>query len=86
MLSHDLTALARSALLSLEAQTVEDLRKCLHRVAERIQDSADKAAHLEASAVGGAARPVVIDLSDDKVVLFPVVRRPRVPHRPGGAA
>ncbi len=86
MLSGDLTCLSRMAFMSLDGQSVEELRRSLLLVAERIQDAADKAAHLEAAAVGVSAKPVLVDLSDDKVVLFPVVKRPVSTSPEGGAA
>lgn len=86
MLSHDLTCLARMAFLSMDGKSVGELQKSLLLIAERIQAGADQAAHLEAAAVGVAAKSVLIDLSDDKVVLFPVAKRPVPREAPDGGA
>ncbi|WP_153769253.1 hypothetical protein [Labrenzia sp. CE80] len=84
MLSQDLTSLARMAFLSLESDSAEDLKRSLMLVAERVQEGADQAAHLEAAAV--AVRPTMIDLSDEKIALFPVAKRPVPSRKPEGAA
>jgi len=83
MLSADLTNLSRN--LAIKAATIgiaDPFHGYLMRVAESLQDLRDQAEQLEKSGV----RPMtVIDLSDDKIVLFPVIKRP-VPIGNGGAA
>jgi hypothetical protein len=81
MLSQDLTNLARLSFLAMGEADLGTLQRTMLLVAERIQDAAEKAAHLEAAKIGASARPVVIDLSDPKIELFPRAKR-SVPASP----
>ncbi|MEP0406292.1 hypothetical protein [Roseibium sp.] len=75
MLSHDLTNLA--AFASLEALSDHDMtnetRKLLTLLADRLEVCAGRAASLEDKKSVGT---VLVDLGDDKVTLFPKVKRP----------
>jgi hypothetical protein len=84
MLSTDLRMLSRQlndwkdarGALNLSAQTTAQFEKVL-------DDCVSIARHLENSRV---QRPVVIDLSDPKIALFPIARRPIPAEAPETAA
>lgn len=78
MLSDDLTNLCRDVFL--RARETKDAGTCryLDKVAGRLQAHRDEAKALEnAVARSGELKPVLIDLSDDKITMFPRRRLPR---------
>ncbi|MBD8890173.1 hypothetical protein [Roseibium litorale] len=79
LLSHDLNNLA--AFVSLEAlsgnEKTPEIRELLTLLADRIEICACRAVRLEGElAAGHFKTPVMIDLSDSKVTLFPRAKRP----------
>ncbi len=84
MLSTDLVNLASWAYLAMDENDPEKLQTSLRLIADRIEKTAEQARGLEFTRVGVQGR-TVIDLSDPKIALFPVAKRP-VPIGDGGAA
>ncbi|WP_417691523.1 hypothetical protein [Roseibium sp.] len=80
MLSQDLSSLARMTFLAMDGDNLKDMKNSMLMLAERIQEASSQAAYLEAARVetglGVEAKPVLIDLSDDKIALFPGLKRP----------
>lgn len=86
MLSVDLTNLCRDVFLRAQQTDDAATRQYLDKLAGRLQVHRDEAKALENKAASGSEpRPVLIDLSDDKIALFPKGRLPR-PHSGGDAA
>lgn len=86
MLSDDITNLCRTMFLKANGMDPADpMQGYLMHVAGRLHSYREQIVHLERAAVPETVRlPVVIDLTADKVVRLPVVKRP-VPDEDGAA-
>lgn len=77
MLSQDLTNLCRDVFLRARQTDDAATRQYLDRLAGRLQVHRDEAAALEKTVIPRQERaPVLIDLSDDKIAMFPRVCLP----------
>lgn len=86
MLSDDITNLCRAVFFKANALQKDDpMQGYLMRLAGRLQCYRDQILHLERARVPeGARENVVVDLSDDRIVPFPKMKRP-IPDE-GGVA
>ena len=81
MLSSDLRNLSLNvAVKAGEIGLADPFHAYLMRVAESLQDLRDKAEAMEKNSVRAVT---LVDLSDDKIVLFPIAKRP-IPINEGG--
>lgn len=77
MLSQDLTNLCRDVFNQARETDDADTRRYLDELAGRLQAHRDQAHALENTIIPReAATPVLIDLSDDKIAMFPRFRLP----------
>ncbi|MBO9419176.1 hypothetical protein J7481_06690 [Labrenzia sp. R4_2] len=86
MLSDDITNLCRAVFVKANGLPKDDpMQGYLMRIAGRLQCYRDQIQQLERARVPDSARAsLVIDLSDDRIVPFPKMKRP-IPDE-GGAA